>query len=144
MPIYLVRAILKAEGRHAGSRKRESMRSVSSFTRSSIASIIRAGVKTSPWSATRCFDLTRLMENAFGVKLVAVGTAAANARGKAQEEEAEGGTGVFLPLEAGICAKLVGGIPPALFKRCGGKVFFREGDPLHSDLPPRKRIPQSG
>src|SRR5690606_25245758 len=41
---------------HAGSRKRESIRSVSSFTRSSIASTIHAGVKTSPWSATRCRD----------------------------------------------------------------------------------------
>ena len=46
---------------HAGSKKRESMRSDSSLTRSSMASTIHAGVKTSPWSATRCFDLTRLI-----------------------------------------------------------------------------------
>ena len=37
------------------------MRSVSSFTKSSIASTIHAGVKTSPWSATRCLDLTWFM-----------------------------------------------------------------------------------
>ena len=46
---------------HAGSKKRESIRSVSPLTRSSIASTIHAGVNTSPWSATRCFDLNRLM-----------------------------------------------------------------------------------
>ena len=46
---------------HAGSRKRESMRSVSPLTRSSMASTIHAGVKTSPWSATRFFDLIWLM-----------------------------------------------------------------------------------
>ena len=40
-------------------RKRESIRSVSSFTRSSIASTIQGGVNTSPWSATRFFDLIR-------------------------------------------------------------------------------------
>lgn len=51
---------------HAGSRKRESMRSVSSFTRSSIASTIHAGVNTSPWSATGCLDFTRLMRNCGG------------------------------------------------------------------------------
>ncbi len=45
----------------AGSKNRESIRSVSPFTKSSMASTIQAGVKTSPWSATRCFDLTRLM-----------------------------------------------------------------------------------
>jgi hypothetical protein len=39
------------------------MRSVSSFTRSSIASTIHAGVNTSPWSATRFRDLIRLMGN---------------------------------------------------------------------------------
>ena len=42
----------------AGSRKRESMRSDSSLTRSSMASTSQSGVKTSPWSATRCFDFT--------------------------------------------------------------------------------------
>jgi hypothetical protein len=31
------------------------------FNRSSIASTIHAGEKTSPWSATRCLDLTRFM-----------------------------------------------------------------------------------
>src|SRR2546426_12738931 len=45
----------------AGSKKRESIRSVSPFTRSSMASTIHGGVNTSPWSATRCLDLTRLI-----------------------------------------------------------------------------------
>lgn len=38
--------------------KRESMRSVSDFTRSHMALTSRSAVKTSPWSATRCLDLT--------------------------------------------------------------------------------------
>ena len=50
----------------AGSKKRASMRSVSAFTKSSMASTIQAGVNTSPWSATRCLDLTRLILN-FGL-----------------------------------------------------------------------------
>ena len=33
-----------------------------SFTRSSIASTIQAGVNTSPWSAIRCFDPRRLTD----------------------------------------------------------------------------------
>jgi len=45
-----------------GSKKRESMRSVSPLTRSSIASTIHVGVNTSPWSAIRCFDLIKFME----------------------------------------------------------------------------------
>src|SRR3989442_14133969 len=57
---------------HAGSRKRESIRSVSPLTRSSIASTIHGGVKTSPWLATRFFDLIALMGDDFGVYLVAV------------------------------------------------------------------------
>jgi len=62
---------------HAGSRKRESIRSVSSFTRSSIASTNWGGVNTSPWSATRALDLIRLMSNpseAHGEEQVAVET----------------------------------------------------------------------
>jgi hypothetical protein len=42
-------------------KKRASIRSVSPLTRSSIASTSHAGVNTSPWSATRFFDLIRLM-----------------------------------------------------------------------------------
>jgi hypothetical protein len=45
------------------------MRSVSPFTRSSIASTSHAGVKTSPWSATRCLDFTRLISNAVSAYL---------------------------------------------------------------------------
>jgi hypothetical protein len=37
------------------------MRSVSSFTKLSIASTNHGGVKTSPWSATRSFDLMKVM-----------------------------------------------------------------------------------
>jgi hypothetical protein len=40
-------------------KKRESIRSVSAFTSSSMASTIHAGVNTSPWSATRFFDLIK-------------------------------------------------------------------------------------
>ena len=52
--------------------------------------------------------------------------------GEAQEDEAEDGRGVFLGLEAGVGAELVGGIPEALFQRVVGGVFFRWGDPLHA------------
>ena len=51
--------------------------------------------------------------------------------GEAQEDEAEDGAGVFLGLEAGVGAELVGGIPEALFERGGGGVFFGWGDPVH-------------
>jgi hypothetical protein len=44
--------------------------------------------------------------------------------GKAQEDETEYRRGVFLRLEAGIGAELVGGIPKAFFERGGGSVFF--------------------
>src|SRR5688572_11692444 len=46
---------------HAGSRKRESIRSVASLTRSSSASAIHGGVNTFPWSATRFHDLIKLI-----------------------------------------------------------------------------------
>ena len=49
----------------AGSKNLASMRLTSSFNRSSIASTIHAGVKTLPWSATRCLDLIRLMTNTY-------------------------------------------------------------------------------
>ena len=42
----------------AGSRKRLSIRSHSCDTKSHIFFTSRSAVKTSPWSATRCFDLT--------------------------------------------------------------------------------------
>ena len=52
--------------------------------------------------------------------------------GEAQEDEAEDGAGVFLGLEAGVGAELVGGVPQALFERGGGGVFFGRGDPVHA------------
>jgi polar amino acid transport system substrate-binding protein len=52
--------------------------------------------------------------------------------GKAQEDQAEDGAGVFLRLEAGIGTELVGSIPQALFERGGGGVFFGGGDPVHA------------
>jgi hypothetical protein len=45
--------------------------------------------------------------------------------GEAQEDEAEDGRGVFLGLEAGVGAELVGGIPEAFFERGVVGVFFR-------------------
>src|SRR5580658_2804806 len=45
----------------AGSKKRESMRSVSPLTKSSIFSTSHGGVNTSPWSATRLLDLIRFI-----------------------------------------------------------------------------------
>src|SRR5699024_1419647 len=45
---------------HAGSRKRESMRSVSCFTKSSMAFTSCSFVYTSPWSLTRFLDFTCL------------------------------------------------------------------------------------
>jgi hypothetical protein len=38
---------------------------------------------------------------------------------------------LFLGLEAGVGAELIGGIPQALFERCGGGAFFGRGNPLH-------------
>jgi len=49
--------------------------------------------------------------------------------GKAQEDQAEDGLGVFLGLEAGIGTELVGCILQTLFERRGGSAFFGEGDP---------------
>lgn len=37
--------------------------------------------------------------------------------GEAQEDQAKDGAGVFLRLEAGVGAELVGGVPQALFER---------------------------
>jgi len=47
--------------------------------------------------------------------------------GEAQEDDAEDRAGVFLGLEAGVGAELVGGVPEALFERGGVGVFFRMG-----------------
>jgi hypothetical protein len=52
--------------------------------------------------------------------------------GEAEKDEAEDGGGVFLGLEAGVGAELVGGGPELLFKRGGSGVFFRGSDPLHA------------
>lgn len=49
--------------------------------------------------------------------------------------EAEDGRGVFLRLEAGVGAKLVGGIPEALFKAGVVCVFLGWGYPLHGRVP---------
>src|SRR5690606_33856069 len=46
---------------HAGSRKRESIRSVSCFTKSSMAFTSLSEVNTSPWSVTLFFDFTWLI-----------------------------------------------------------------------------------
>ena len=57
--------------------------------------------------------------------------------GEAEEDEAEDGAGVFLGLEAGVGAKLIGGGPEALFERGRGGVFFGGGDPVHRQMIPR-------
>ena len=60
MVSFLLRTDLrKLPDPQAGSRKRESMRSDSILTKSSMSSTIQLGVKTSPWSATRCLDFTK-------------------------------------------------------------------------------------
>lgn len=50
--------------------------------------------------------------------------------GEAQENQAEDGAGVFLGLQAGVGAELVGGIPEAFFQGGGGGFFFGGGDPV--------------
>ena len=58
---FLLRTDLrKLPDPQAGSRKRESIRSDSVLTKFSMSSTIQLGVKTSPWSATRCLDFTKL------------------------------------------------------------------------------------
>ncbi len=52
--------------------------------------------------------------------------------GEAQEDDAEDRAGVFLGLEAGVGAGLVGGVPKALFKCSVVGVFFGWGNPNHS------------
>ncbi len=47
--------------------------------------------------------------------------------GKAEEDEAENGGGVFLGLEAGVRAELVGGVPEALFEGGRRRGLFRWG-----------------
>ena len=44
--------------------------------------------------------------------------------GKAQEDEAADGRRVFLGLETGVGAELIGGIPEAFFQRSVGNVLF--------------------
>ena len=55
--------------------------------------------------------------------------------GKPQEDEAEDGRGIFLRLQFGIGAQLVGGIPEAFFQRRIVSVFFRWGDSVHKIIP---------
>ena len=50
-------------------------------------------------------------------------------------DEAEHGRGVFLGLEAGVGAELVGSIPEALFQGGVIGVFLGWGDPLHGRVP---------
>ena len=47
--------------------------------------------------------------------------------GEAQEDQAEDRAGVFLGLEAGVGAELVGGVPQALFERAAWRCLFRLG-----------------
>lgn len=51
--------------------------------------------------------------------------------GETQEDEAEDGRGVFLGLEVGVGAELVGSVPEALFGRGAIRFFFGWGDPVH-------------
>src|SRR5438045_2528166 len=51
--------------------------------------------------------------------------------GEAQEDDAENRVGVFLGLEAGVGAELVGGIPEAFSQGFRDRVFFRWSDPVH-------------
>jgi len=44
--------------------------------------------------------------------------------GEAQEDQAKDGAGVFLRLEAGVGAELIGGVPQALLQRGGGNVLL--------------------
>ena len=55
--------------------------------------------------------------------------------GEAQEDQAEDRAGVFLGLQAGVGAELVGGVPEALFQRGGGGIFFGRGYPTHQLSP---------
>lgn len=58
--------------------------------------------------------------------------------GEAQEDETEEGRGVFLSLQFGIGAELVGGSPKLSLKGGGGSAFLRGGDPLHAASNVRK------
>ena len=48
--------------------------------------------------------------------------------GEAQEDQAEDGRGVFLGLETGVGAELVGGVPEPFFQGGGGGVLSGWGD----------------
>ena len=56
--------------------------------------------------------------------------------GEAQKNQAEDRCGVFLGLEAGIGAELVGGVPKPFFQRGVLGVFFGWCDPVHEVLEP--------
>ena len=60
-----------------------------------------------------------------------VGPARKPGFGEAEGDEAENRRGVFLGLEAGVGAELVGGIPQTFFERGIVGVFFGRGDPVH-------------
>jgi hypothetical protein len=52
--------------------------------------------------------------------------------GKAQEDQAEDRTGVFLRLEAGVGPELISGTPKTLFQRVSGRVLLRWRDSDHA------------
>ena len=86
------------------------MRSLSSLTRSSIASTSQGGVNTSPWSATRCFDLNKVMGKCSSslTRLAARGALAALLALDAANEE--------VPAAASGCKRLdLKSVPPGGF-----------------------------
>jgi len=73
----------------------------------------------------------------FRVRLFQLGALRGEADfGEAQEDEAKDGRGVFLGLEAGVGAELVGGVPEAFLQRGVGGVLFGGGDPEHKPFFP--------
>ena len=51
--------------------------------------------------------------------------------GKAQKDDAKDRAGVFLRLETGVGAELIGGVPESFLEGAAYGVFFRRGDPVH-------------
>ena len=54
--------------------------------------------------------------------------------GKAQENQAKDGAGVFLRFQAGVRAKLVGGVPEAFFQSGDSSIFFGSGNPVQRGI----------
>jgi hypothetical protein len=57
--------------------------------------------------------------------------------GEAEKDQPEDGAGIFLGLQPGIRAKLIGGVPEALLERCCGGVFFGARDPAQRNFSSR-------